>query len=196
MSKLHRIDECAFQKSDLKTIEIPASVEVVCKSCFSTCTLLTSVTFESISKLHRIKAFAFQGSDLTQLLLPNSIRFLSGSAFASSSLKSISFWPGQSEFQVSDKFIEDIAGQSRIRYFGKSIRVVIKSKIEIVSEFCFSNCRSLTSVTFESKSKFQRIEECAFHKSDLITIEIPASVEAVCRHCFSYCTSFISVTFR
>jgi hypothetical protein len=36
-SKMHRIDESAFQGSDLHTIESRASVAVVCKSCFSTC---------------------------------------------------------------------------------------------------------------------------------------------------------------
>jgi hypothetical protein len=34
----------------LKTSEIPASVEVVCKSCSYKCTSLTTVTFESNSK--------------------------------------------------------------------------------------------------------------------------------------------------
>jgi hypothetical protein len=61
-SKLQRIDESAFQGSGLKTIDVPASVEVVCKSCFSECKSLTLVTFESNSKLQRIDESAFRRS--------------------------------------------------------------------------------------------------------------------------------------
>jgi hypothetical protein len=35
----------------VRTIEVPAFVEVLCKSCFFNCQSLTSVTFESHSKL-------------------------------------------------------------------------------------------------------------------------------------------------
>jgi hypothetical protein len=115
-SKLKQIEESAFAESDLRTIQIPASIEVVCNSCFVNCKSLTSVAFESNSKLQRIEESAFQGSGLTALFLPNSIHFLSGSTFASSSLNSISFWPGRCEFQVHEMFIEDIAGRSLIHY--------------------------------------------------------------------------------
>jgi hypothetical protein len=174
----------------------PASVEVVCKSCFVICISLTTVTFESNSKLHRIEESAFQQSGVTELFLPNSIHFLSGSAFAGASLNSISFWPGQCEFQVSEMVIEDIADRSLIRYFGRSTVVVIKSRIEIVSESCFSNCTSLTTVTFESNSKLRRIESFPFRVSGLTTIEIPASVEVMCKYCFDKYKSLTIVTFE
>jgi hypothetical protein len=183
-SKLHRIDESAFAESGLTTIEVPASVEVLCKSCFYWCRSLTSVRFESNSKLHRIEKYAFTGSGLTDLLLPNSIPFLSGSAIAVSSLNTISFWSGQCAFQVHDLFIEDITGRSVVRYVGRSSVVVIESRIEILGESCFSNCQSLASITFESDSKLQQIEESAFAESGLTTIEVPASVEVLCNRCF------------
>jgi hypothetical protein len=195
-SQLQRIEESAFLGSGLRTIEVPASVEVLCNSCFYSCRSLTSVTFESHSKLHRIEESAFAQSGLTDLLLPNSIHFLSGSAIAVSSLNTVSFWPGRCEFQVHEMFIEDIAGGSVIRYFGRSSAIVIESRIEILCESCFSNCRSLTSVTFESNSKLQRIEEYAFADSGLTTIQVPASVEVLCKKCFNCCISLTSVTFE
>jgi hypothetical protein len=193
---LQRIGKSAFAYSSLKIIEIPASVEIVCQYCFDKCKSLTTVTFESNSKLQRIEESTFQQSCLTELFLPNSIHFLSGSAFASAFLNSISFWPGQCEFQVSEMFIEDIADRSLIRYFGRSTAIVIKSRIEIVSESCFSNCTSHTTVTFESNSKLHRIEESAFAESSLKITTIPASVEVVCKSCFYYCKSLASVTFE
>jgi hypothetical protein len=133
---------------------------------------------------------------VTDLLLPNSIHLLSSSAIAVSSLITISFWPGQCEFQVHELFIKDITGQSVIRYFGRSCVVVIESRIEILCEFCFYNCQSLTSVTFKSNSKLQRIEQYAFAKSGLTTIQVPASVEVLCKYCFYNCQSLTSITFE
>jgi hypothetical protein len=146
--------------------------------------------------LQRIEEFAFAESGLTELLLPNSIHFLSGSAFASLPLNTVSFWSGRCEFQVHESFIEDITGRSVVRYFGRSSSVVIESRITILCESCFSACMSLTSVTFESNSKLQRIEESAFTRSGLRTIQVPASVEVLCKDYFSKCKSLTSVTFE
>jgi hypothetical protein len=146
--------------------------------------------------LQRIEEYAFSGSDLTELLFPNSIQFLSGSAIAVLSLNTVSFWPGQCAFQVHELFIEDIGGRSLVHYFGGLSAVMIESRIEILCEFCFYKCNSLTSVTFESNSKLQRIEESAFQSSSLTRIDIPASVEVLCRACFSACESLTCVTFE
>jgi hypothetical protein len=91
-SKLHRIDESAFGWSGLKTIEIPASVEVVCKSCFYECKSLTSVTFESNSKLQRIEESAFAESDLRTIEIPASVEVVCKSCFYEcTSLISVTF---------------------------------------------------------------------------------------------------------
>jgi hypothetical protein len=72
-------------------------------------------------------------------------------------------------------------------------RARISSSILRFARTCFSNCRSLTSVTFESNSKLHRIEEFAFQGSDLKTIVIPTSIEVVCKYCFSNYESLTSV---
>jgi hypothetical protein len=59
---LQRIEESAFAESHLTTIEVPASVEVLCKVCFSKCKSLTSVIFESNSKLRDVAADCFEQS--------------------------------------------------------------------------------------------------------------------------------------
>jgi dextranase len=57
--------------------------------------------------------------------------------------------------------------------------IVLPSSVEVLGEWCFSGCPSLTSITFESGSKLQRIEESAFKGSGLLSIEIPSSVEVL-----------------
>jgi hypothetical protein len=68
--------------------------------------------------------------------------------------------------------------------------------IECDCEFCFSSCKSLTSVTFESDTKLQRIDESAIAESGLRAMQIPASVEMLSKNGFSECISLASVTFQ
>jgi hypothetical protein len=53
---LHRIQEYAFAESNLRTIQISASVEVFGKHSLFKCKALTSVTFEVYSKLREVGA--------------------------------------------------------------------------------------------------------------------------------------------
>jgi hypothetical protein len=77
-----------------------------------------------------------------------------------------------------------------------SARAWISSSISQLTKDSFSNCESLTSITFESNSKLERIEESAFTMSRLTTIQVPASVEVLCKFCFYNCESLTSVTFE
>jgi hypothetical protein len=91
-SKLHQIEEHAFDWSGLTTIQIPASVEVLCKSCFSNCWSLTSVTFELNSKLRRIEESAFAESGLRTIQIPASVEVLCKYCFSNcESLTSVTF---------------------------------------------------------------------------------------------------------
>jgi hypothetical protein len=72
-SKLQRIEECAFQESNLTAITLPASVEVLCKLCFYLCKSLRSVLFESDSKLHQIEELVFERTGLGAIIIPASV---------------------------------------------------------------------------------------------------------------------------
>jgi hypothetical protein len=77
-----------------------------------------------------------------------------------------------------------------------SDRLWISSSMSGLFQSYFSNCTSLPSITFESNSKLQRIDESAFTESDLTTIHVPASVEVLCKNSFSNCKSLASITFE
>jgi hypothetical protein len=73
----------------------PSSVEVICESCFSSCDLLASVTFEANSRLSRLKKLAFSESELQLIHLPNSLEVIcEGSFLCCESLTSVTFDPG------------------------------------------------------------------------------------------------------
>jgi hypothetical protein len=186
-SHLQRIEETAFASSGLKSIVIPSSVEILCNSCFAGCHSLSSITFESDSHLQRIEESAFYLSGLKSIVIPHSVEFIDGSAFGGLYLDCISISPGESRFYVRDSFLENILDRSIVRCFGHCQSVIIPSSIEILCKFCFSECKSLSSITFESGSHLQRIEESTFSLSGLTSIVIPSSVEILCNSCFAGC---------
>jgi hypothetical protein len=59
------------------------------------------------------------------------------------------------------------------------ISIVIPSSIEVLCKSCFSECKSLSSIIFESGSHLQGIEAYAFSMSDLISIILQHSVEFI-----------------
>jgi hypothetical protein len=67
--------------------------------------------------------------------------------------------------------------------FNSLIEIVIPSSIEVFGKSCFTQCRLLSSIAFESKSeselesKVSRIDNWAFRNTGLIEIAIPASVK-------------------
>jgi hypothetical protein len=51
------------------------------------------------------------------------------------------------------------------------------SSVEAICEFCFRNCNSLASVTFDANSRLSRLENRAFYESGLQSIHLPGSLE-------------------
>jgi hypothetical protein len=76
MSKLERIETAAFEKTGLKFVRVPNSVEVLCEECFCMHRSLSSVTFESGSKLSQIRPVAFLAAGLVEIILPASVEVL------------------------------------------------------------------------------------------------------------------------
>jgi hypothetical protein len=74
--------------------------------------------------------------------------------------------------------------------------IIIPSSVEILCSSCFSQCYSLSSMSFESQSRLKRIESSAFSYSSFQSIMVPSSVEMLCLFCFSHCYSFSSISFE
>jgi hypothetical protein len=71
----------------------------------------------------------------------------------------------------------------------------IPSSVEVICERCFSECRSLTFITFDSYTKVSRVDRYAFYLNGLTSTHIPLSVELICEGCFRGCESLISVMY-
>jgi hypothetical protein len=173
-------------------------VEILCSSCFRSCESLRDVQFESNSQLRRIESYAFLGcSSLESILLPASLNTIDGSAFASSGLSEIKISEGCSSFQIEDNFVTDFGRTSLIIYFGQCDILMISSHYSRFCNKCFSSCKSLRDVQFESNSQLRRIESAAFLGCwSLESIFIPMCVEILCSECFGYCKSLRNVQFE
>jgi hypothetical protein len=75
---------------------------------------------------------------------------------------------------------------------------LIPNNVEILGSSCFSKCKSLSLITFESNSHLTRIKSNTFSysSSSLQSILIPNNVVILGLSCFSYCNSLSSITFE
>jgi hypothetical protein len=106
------------------------------------------------------------------------LQIIDGSAFANIGISEITVEEGNRHLRVSGCFLVDLEGITIIRYFGYERNVQLNRDIEIVGSGCFSDCRWISSLTFESGSKLRRIEEKALSGcSSLHSIVLPGCIE-------------------
>jgi hypothetical protein len=94
-------------------------------------------------------------------------------------LNSISIETGHERYEIQDSFLVDIVDHRLIRSFASSSHINICGAIEILGSACFCDCKSLSSISFESNSRLKRIESHAFSFSSLQFIEIPRNVRFI-----------------
>jgi hypothetical protein len=67
----------------------------------------------------------------------------------------------------------------------------------MLGQYCFDECKSLSTVTIESGSQLSSIAEYAFWKcSSLSSIFIPSSVKMLGKYCFYESKSLSTITFE
>jgi hypothetical protein len=74
--------------------------------------------------------------------------------------------------------------------------ITIPRHVQILCSFSFSDCYSLSSVTFETDSELRWIGSYAFSYCFFKSVTIPRRVRALCSACFLYCVSLSSVSFE
>jgi hypothetical protein len=198
-SHLTAVSASAFTScTQLRSICITASVEILAKCCFRACTLLSCVHFESCSRLNQIEKRAFHRCvSLRSLCLPPSLEMIAGSALAPTGISMIAFEHPNSHFCVSGNYVLDFDRSWVRRYFGSDRCHALNREIEILCTESFSYCDSLSSFTFEPGSKLRRIERGALYWCDsLRSVCIPASVESIGPKAFAWFTSLSALTFE
>jgi hypothetical protein len=75
-SKLSRLEQDAFSFSGLKSIAIPALLEIICENCFQVCASLESMRFPPESQSSQLEQEAFLGSGLKSIAIPASVKMI------------------------------------------------------------------------------------------------------------------------
>jgi predicted DsbA family dithiol-disulfide isomerase len=146
--------------------------------------------------LKRIESSAFSSSSLRSITLPRSVEWIDGSSFAGLDSLTILLESGHEHYSVDHQFLYSSQKRRLIRCFSTLSTIVIPSGVEILCSECFSSCKSLETISFESPSSLKRIESYTFSSSSLRSIIIPSGVEILCSQCFSSCQSLETISFE
>jgi hypothetical protein len=202
-SSLRRIDDSAFSECDLlRSIRIPASVEVIGKRCFSPAGFLPfplrSVCFEPGSHLRAIEDEAFHGcTNLHSICLPASVSDISGSAFAKSGLRTIRIETGNMHFRVLDHYLLNFDATRIVFCPLKTKNAQIPDSVDTIGLRAFDSAHSLVSLSFGRRSSLRFIEAGAFWNCfRLLSICLPSSVREIGDRAFSGCCGLSEVTFE
>ena len=150
-SQLEKIEDRAFNFSELEEIELPASLEYIGTSAFSFSQNLKKLTFSSSSKLELISHEAFANlSNLEKLTLPKSVKTLGSNLFKNTtSLKHVDVEEGNESFASIDGVLFSKDKTKLIYYPSKKNDESYKTPKET---------KELTSYSFDKNSYLKRLE--------------------------------------
>jgi hypothetical protein len=98
-------------------------------------------------------------------------------------------------FSLSGDHLLVLDGAAIVGHFGRPTELCIENTIEELSDDCFSAQTSVSAVSFDPTSRLRRIGVRAFHKSGLVSIDIPASVKTLEDLCLADCDELAIVRF-
>ena len=153
--------------SNLKEINIPASVKTIKGGAFSRCELLKKVTFDKNSNLEELEgAYDYKGSggcyrgvfadciSLATILIPKNVKRIGFSTFANcSALQSVTFESGSKLEEIAGGFWP-FSKEAYGAFINCSVlsSISIPSKVKKIGSTAFKGCTSLANVTFMSGS--------------------------------------------
>jgi hypothetical protein len=187
--------------------------------------LLNSLTFESGSKLREIQDSVFSGCEsLRSIFLPASLSIIPRQPFLMSSIKEVLVDAANPHYFVSGPLLVAVDGMALMRSFGRGAdleadclcklglrqiceyafsscsaleSICIPASIEILDNYCFINCPSLSIIIFESDSKLSQMGRALFYNCwSLTSICIPAAIGTIRQQCFAHCASLVEVSFE
>jgi hypothetical protein len=146
----------------------------------------------------QIEEEAFQSTGLAAFVIPSSVKVLGfRRCYAVGSRFSAEFQPHSPLVQVEEGALYRSKFWVRAAFRGaghfhqlhfkpgrgwSGLKIMLS--VEMLGPGCFSDCKSLFSVTFQFKSRLAPIEAGAFRENGLSSIVIPSSVAILAHECF------------
>jgi serine/threonine protein kinase len=194
---LKELGHKAFQGSEIRSIIISRTVEIISCECFADCEDLTSVAFEANSMLRRIESGAFSFCRaLTEIIVPRRVEFLGENCFsACSSLSAIVFEADSSLKRIEAGAFAACSGLGQ---------VVIPRRVAFLDGGAFSNLQGIVIVIEEGNQNFCVAEDFVLtsDRTQLVRyfgpssdIALPPNIIIIGPGCFSNCKSLTAVAF-
>jgi hypothetical protein len=143
------------QRSHLKSICIPSSIEALGIHSFRSCCDLREVSFGLGSRVSSLTRALFRDcSGLSSICIPGSVETICNDCFlACKALSRVMFALGSQLLRVEE---------SAFRWCESLSSICLPSSVEVLGEACFFHCANLSAISFESTAKLVRIEQSAF----------------------------------
>ena len=186
-SQLKKIEDKAFNFSELEEIELPASLEYIGTSAFSFSQNLKKLTFSSSSKLELISHEAFANlSNLEKLTLPKSVKTLGSNLFKhTTSLKHVDVEEGNESFASIDGVLFSKDKTKLIYYPSKKNDESYKTPKETKELASYSFNKNSYLKRLELNDGLEKIGTFAFEEAiKLEEISLPNSLETIERLAF------------
>lgn len=172
----------AFKKTEIQTVEIPASVTTIKIDAFAECKNLQEVKFAENSELKAIFSRAFRNCyKLNKIKLPASLLHLRAEAFLNTGIE---------EIQINSNL--DVWGRSTFKGCEKLKKVTVDEGVTIIPEETFYHCYALETISFPNTLKgigSQAFEAC----NSLKEIQLPASLKILEPSVFYKCSALTKV---
>jgi hypothetical protein len=165
-----RIGKQAFRNNSLSSVTIPNSVTTIENEAFFSCNNLSSIT------------------------IPSSVTTIGTGAFRSGGIIAINVNAANSAFSSADGVLYDKNRTTLVSYPAKKNGAfIIPSNVTKITDWAFSNCSGLTSVTIPSSVTI--IPEYAFFNCrGLTSVTITSGVTQIMKSAFEDCSGLTSVT--
>ncbi len=185
-SNLEVIEPFAFYQSQVKNIELPASLKRIEHHAFYNCRYLTELIIPENSLLETIGGNAFRSSSLTTIDIPKNVHSISSTSYANMNLLSaINVDEDNQHYKSIDGVLLSKDTSRLINYpMGKeALSYTVPEGVQYIDDYAFLNSK-LETLDFESPADLLSIGQYAFVSSMLKEIEIPMNVNFIGERAF------------
>jgi len=138
------IGRYAFARTNLRTANLPASLEWMRWAAFDRSYNLHTVNFAANSRLHVLESFSLSNTNITTIFLPASLQFIDlGAFYQSSNVTTVQFLGNSDLIAIGD-----------LAFYGSNLQsIYIGRNVSIISQTAFLNVPNFTAFTVNANNQ-------------------------------------------